>query len=86
LVLSNNKKKRRKSKKETAWQRLAVLTVGLRVDLTPVVTKRRSTPALASGKAFFGRCSTTEHHQVELGVLMPKPPSGAVLVFVFIFF
>jgi hypothetical protein len=32
---------------------------------------------------FFGSCLTTEHHQVELGVLMPKLQAGAVLRFVF---
>jgi hypothetical protein len=48
------------------------------------VAKRRPTPVLASGMAFFGSCSATEHNQAELGVLvMPKLPVGAVLEFAF---
>jgi hypothetical protein len=34
-----------------------------------------------SGISFIGSCPTptTEHHQAGLGMLVPKPPAGAVL-------
>jgi hypothetical protein len=48
--------------------------------------QRRNTemahPSVGVRDDIFGSCSTTERHQVELGVLMPKLPAGAVLGFV----
>jgi hypothetical protein len=38
---------------------------------------------LISGVILLGSCSTTEHYQVKLGVLMSKLPAGADFGFVF---